>query len=270
MRTILISFLLSALFSPLIAAPLKFGIFDISFHGIENLLSQRLDANYVVTPHHLYSPHGAAVASLLADPQYGGTSNGLLTLMNTGIDEQAFKQGLKLAQDLDVKVVNISMHLRSKGLVDLLNEHHQKFGTVFIVSAGNSAQRFGRSLPDYYDDFKGLVASCLDLDASLPDFAQLSERVDFLMPCGVSNILTRIDDLHLGVREHLFGMTSAAAPQLSAMVIDILSQTKQVLSLEDIKKNLEAKSIGSYTHDYFKTPILDPHLRIQPLHKLYH
>jgi hypothetical protein len=245
------------------AAPIKFGIFDISFYGVENLVAHRLDQNYVITNHDLYSPHGAAVASLIADPQYGGTSQGLLALMNTGIDDEAFERGLSLAQALGVRVINISMHLRSKSIVDLLNQHHKNFGTIFIVSAGNSAMRMGRDLPDYYNHFEGLVVSCIDLDGTLPDFAQLNDRVDFLLPCGRSNILTRIDDLHLGLREHLFGMTSAAAPQLTSLVVDELTRSHNQITLQELKNKLREQSFRSYQFGTLKVPVLDPLDRLQ-------
>jgi hypothetical protein len=245
------------------ASEIKFGIFDISFHGIENLLSSRLAHNYVLTPHDLYSPHGAAVASLIVDPHYGGTSTGVLKLMNTGIYFDDFRRGLELAALHEVRVINISLHLRSKEIVQLLNEHYEKYGTIFVVSAGNNASRTGRSLADYYEGFQGIIVSCIDLTGLLPDFAQIDSKVDFLLPCGRSNILTRIDDLHLGIREYRFGMTSAGAPQLTAQIIEMLSLSSANPSLTEIKQRLTQKARGYFQFESLVLPVIDRDLRIQ-------
>lgn len=255
MRAALVFIQVLIILWPSAATAVRVGIFDISFYGIPELLPNQVTSDAVTTPHDLYSPHGAAVASLLLNPLYGGSRHGQLALMNTGIYFDDFKRGIELAIKLRVRLINVSLTLREPAIIDLINKAYQDHGIIFVVSAGNGAQRIGRELPSYYQGLQAIVASCLDMDGTLPDFAQLDQNVDVLAQCGRTNIPTLIKDAYRGIVEYPFGMTSAAAPQVGAWIIPWLERDAG-LSLEKIKRLLAGGATRYYEFKGIRYPVL--------------
>lgn len=236
---------------------IPYGIFDISFYKIESILEHILSPNYFITDHDLYSPHGVAVASLISHPMYGGTSQGLLSVMNTGIYSEDFKRGVELAIKHNIKLINVSLSLRTPEIADIINEAYEEHGIIFVVSSGNNADIQGRDLPDYYLSLNAIIASCVDQDYTIPDFAKIDTSVTVLAPCDRNNIPTVIFDKHRGIQEnYLFGMTSSAAPQVSAAIIDYLSLCPES-SLHEIKKDLHSNQLLIWNNQSY--PILDHH-----------
>lgn len=223
---------------------------------MDQLIPESLTPETFMTPHSLYSPHGAAVASLIFNPEYGGSSRGQLLLMNTGIHYDDFYQGIQKAIELKIKVINVSLTLVDASIAELINEAYRDHGILFVVSAGNAAERRGRSLPSYYQNLNAIVASCIDLDGELPSFAQLDSSVDILAPCGRSNVRTQIYELRRGVMDYDFGATSSAAPQVVAFMIDHLHENKN-LNLEDFKHLLNFKAQSFYSFEGTRYPILN-------------
>jgi subtilisin family serine protease len=234
----------------------RVGIFDISFYKVDQLIPESLTPETIMTPHSLYSPHGAAVASLIFNPEYGGSPHGKLLLMNTGIYYDDFYQGIQKAIELKVQVINVSLTLIDSSIAELINEASRDHGILFVVSAGNAAERRGRSLPDYYKNLRAIVASCIDLDGELPSFAQLDSSVDVLAPCGRSNVRTQIYELRRGVMDYAFGATSSAAPQVVSFVINHLHENKD-LTFEDFKLLLKSKAQSFYPHEGVLYPVLN-------------
>ncbi len=231
------------------------GIFDISFYKVEQLIPERLSPETIMTPHNLYSPHGAAVASLIFNPQYGGSTHGKLLLMNTGIYYEDFHKGIQNAIKLNIQVISISLTLINSSIAELINQASRDHGILFVVSAGNAALRRGRALPEYYKNLRAIVVSCIDLNGELPSFAQLDANVDVLAPCGDANIRTQIYEPRLGVIDYAFGRTSAAVPQVVSFMIDHLYQD-QSITLEDFKRLLKAKAQTFFQFDNIDYPIL--------------
>lgn len=238
-----------------LASNVRVGIFDISFFGIEDILPHQLSSDYHITKHDLYSPHGAAVASLIANQDYGGSANTEIALMSTGIYTEDFEKGLQLAIEMNIKIVNISLHLRHEGIAELINEAALNHGILFVVSAGNDAIRSGRKLKPYYHTLEAIIVSCLDFDGTLPDFAQLDPSVTALASCGRSNIPTLIKDPYLGIRQHQFGMTSAAAPQVTAWMVDRLAENPD-LNLNDFKRLFHEHAPFTFEHEGIDYPII--------------
>lgn len=235
--------------------PVKVGIFDISFYNVDQLIPESLTPETIMTSHSLYSPHGAAVASLIFNPEYGGSPHGQLLLMNTGIYYDDFYKGIQKAIELKVQVINVSLTLIDASIVELINQASRDHGILFVVSAGNAAERRGRSLPGYYKNLRAIVASCIDFDGEIPSFAQLDSSVDVLAPCGRSNVRTQIYELRRGVMDYAFGATSSAAPQVVTFMIDHLHKNKG-LTLEDFKRLLTSEAQGFYSFQGAQYPVL--------------
>ncbi len=243
----------------------KVGIFDISFYKVEQLIPESLTPTTIMTPHNLYSPHGASVASLIFNPEYGGSSHGKLLLMNTGIQYEDFYKGIQKAIELKIQVISISLSLINSSIAELINQANQDHGILFVVSAGNAAQRKGRALPSYYKDLKAIIASCIDLNGDVPDFAQLDSSVDILAPCGRSNIMTQIYELRRGVIDHPFGGTSAAVPQVVSFMIDELHNNSS-LNLDDFKQLMKSQAKYFYNYEGSVYPVLNniQKIKVQP------
>lgn len=240
----------------------KVGIFDISFYNVEQLIPESLTPITVMTPHDLYSPHGASVASLIFNPEYGGSSNGKLLLMNTGIQYEDFYKGIQKAIELKIQVISISLTLINSSIAELINQASQDHGLLFVVSAGNAAQINGRALPLYYKNLKAIIASCIDLNGEVPSFAQLDSNVDILAPCGRSNIMTQIYEPRRGIIDYAFGGTSAAAPQVVSFMIDQLHSNSS-LTLEDFKQLMKSQAKSFYNYEGFAYPVLNNIQRIK-------
>lgn len=204
----------------------------------------------------IYTLHGAAVTSLIFNPEYGGSPHGKLLLMNTGIYFEDFKEGIQKAIELKIQIVSISLKLIDSSIAELINHTSQHHGILFVVAAGNAAKRKGRSLPLYYKNLRAIIASCIDLNGVVPDFAQLDSNVDVVAPCGKSNIMTQIYDPQRGVTDHAFGGTSAAPPQVVSFMIDQLHRDSS-LTLEDFKVLLKSQAKYFYNYDGLAYPVLN-------------
>lgn len=237
----------------------RVGIFDISFYKVDQLIPERLTSETVMTPHGLYSPHGAAVASLIFNPKYGGSTHGKLLLMNTGIDYLDFYNGIQKAIELNIQVISISLTLRDPSIAELINQASRDHGILFVVSAGNAAKINGRALHKYYKNLRAIIVSCIDLDGELPSFAQLDSNVDVLAPCGQSNVKTQIYEPRLGVIDYAFGQTSAAVPQVVSYMIDHLHRD-QSITLEKFKWLLNAQAKNFFQYENISYPILNKSL----------
>jgi len=237
--------------------PVNYAIFDISFYGVEQVVADALAPDYSIRSHSLYSPHGASVASIISSPRMGGTKSGILKVMNTGIYDDDFEYGEAKLRGSHVKLVHASLGLRDSKVAALVQRMAQEQGMIFVLSAGNSAQRLGRSLKDYYQGLPAIVVSCVDEDGMLADFAQLDSSVTVMAPCGMSNIKSLALDRSTGkVVEYAFGQTSAGAPQVSRAVLDLLSLYPE-LTLEEVRTLIQKSATEFIEFEGEQYPLLN-------------
>ncbi len=206
---------------------INMAIHDVSFFGHKIILDEDLRLKEETSALSLISPHGVSVAQILQQTQVPYQEK--IQLLTKGIYLEDFKEALSLWRKHGVKLVNLSMTIRNKEIVDLLNDFINEGGIV-IASSGNSAQRFGRKLLPHYKNFQGMTVSACDLNGDLESFSQWEEG-SILAPGSLDlypvkrlayHIAPREEpeslNNNLYLKEHFFGMTSAATPVVAGVV----------------------------------------------------
>jgi hypothetical protein len=202
-------------------------IHDVSFFGHKLILNDDLDLQEEVEDLTLISSHGVSVAQIFQKTQ--APFQGRIKLLTRGIYIEDFIKAFASWKKHGVKLVNLSMSIRSPEIISLLNEFIRGGGIV-IASSGNSAQNLGLQLPYHYEDFLGLTVSASNVDGNLENFSQWSET-SIVAPGSIDlypvkrlayNIAPKKEPESfkegLFLRDHLFGMTSAASPVVAAVV----------------------------------------------------
>lgn len=202
-------------------------IHDVSFFGHHLLLKDFLDLKEPAKELALVGRHGVSVSQIYLSAQ--GEYHSPIQLLTRGIYIEDFKEAVKLWRKHKIKLVNLSMTIRTPEIVEVLNSFIKEGGIV-IASSGNSGERLGKDLLPHYKEFLGLTVSASDLDGSLEGFSQIGPQ-SILAPGSID--LYPVDILHyriaprseplffddnLSVRTHLFGMTSSSAPLISGIV----------------------------------------------------
>lgn len=244
-------------------SPVAIGLFDVSFYGHEQLLTNALHPEASIITSSLYSPHGGAVASIITGVDVGTTKNAEIHVLNTGIFLDDFKHGIDLVRKHEVKLVNISLGLREAAIAEALTQANEELGTIFVVTSGNSGERLRKDLPEYYHDLKAIIVSCVDQDGTIPGFAQIDSTVTVLAPCGKDNIpslMVTWNSLDPNapklIKPYMMGMTSSGAPQVTAAITDALT-VKPDLDLEEIKKLLRETATEFVEYEGHQYPVLN-------------
>ncbi len=229
------------------------GIHDTSFYGHKVLLSQNLFSEHFESPKlELISPHGTAVAQVIGNHEFGVNPNVIFGSFTKGIYLENFESALALLKAKNIKLVNISMTIRNTEIIKLLNKFIDEGGIV-ILSAGNSAKRLGRELPEQYENFKGITVSATDLEGNLLEFSHYSKGKSVLAPgqeksypvnyLRYNQIASKSEpekiNEHISIKQHQFGMTSAAAPVVTGAV-SLALQINPNLTQAEINKALLA------------------------------
>lgn len=239
-----------------------FAIFDTGFFGYKSLFSDFLAPNGDFTNYSThYSIHGGSVGSLIAHPTYGGTVRGELVVTQSGIDLQDFEKGLKKVRAQSARVLNISLALKSSEHVEIINKYIKEDDLIVVITAGNDADTLGVQSPGYYSRFSGIIVSCIDVHGEIPPFAKHDSATTLFAPCGRNNIPTlnvkhnyRLiqekrepeDNNNILLTEFQFGMTSAAAPQITAAIINALAINPNLSNIQ-IKKYLKESATRHVT-----------------------
>lgn len=251
---------------------ISMAVFDVGFYGHSLVVPDFFSADFVVTEHQLFTPHGASVASLLAHESLGGSSRVRFTVFNTGIYAEDFARGVALMRERSTRLVNASLGLRDDDVAEVVNRAAEEDQLIFVLSSGNSAARLGRGLQPRYHGLKAIIVSCLDQNGEVADFAQLDSSVTVLAPCGLDNIPSlgarhngRVHDDRGYVREprdpslvevRSFGQTSAGAPQVAAAIADVLSLAPD-LTLTELRELLRNSATETVEFEGVHYPILN-------------
>ena len=214
----------------------KVAIHDVSFFGHKILLKDFTSGQQEQGPLGLISHHGVSVAQV-----YNQTIQSVLQVTNAeplktiktltkGIYLEDFKKALKDWKKNDIKIVNLSMTLRTPEIVALMNDFIDDGGIV-IASSGNGAGRFGRALPKQYSSFKGLTVAASTVSGELTEFSHYDEIKSIIIPGTRDlypvnivkyNIAPRFEPSELSeglsISEYTFGMTSASSPVATGLV----------------------------------------------------
>lgn len=238
-------------FSRFFKYEVELAIHDTSFFGHKILLANnKFSDSFVSPPLSLISPHGSAVAQIIGSDNFGVNKNVIFSSFTLGIFLEDFKKAFLKITKNKIKLVNISMGIKNLEIIEILNNYIDQGGIV-VLSSGNSAERLGRELPEHYFNFKGITVSASDLDNNLLNFSHYSKNLSVLAPGQIrgtpvnylkynqagSKTEPEVLNKNVSLKNHLFGMTSAAAPLVTGAV-SLALQINPDLSQREINEAL--------------------------------
>jgi len=213
------------------SVPARLGVHDVSFFGHKILLKDYLSQSVDSPPLMLVSPHGSSVSQLIVSKRDGIHPDQKINSLTVGIFEEDFEEAVQTWQRKSIKIINLSLGMRSAEVVGHLNAFIDDGGIV-IASAGNSRERLGEHPKDYYKNFKGILVGASDGQGKPTSFSQFLPGKTIWAPGEISSLRTQkilykisprlepteLDD-NLKVQDHHFGMTSGAAPIVTGIVL---------------------------------------------------
>lgn len=240
-----------------VSPPARLGVHDVSFFGHKILLKDYLAQSVDSPPLKLVSPHGTSVSQLIVSRVDGVHPDQKIHSLTLGIFEEDFTEAVKIWRRKNIRIINLSMGMRSAEVVSLLNSFIDDGGIV-IASAGNSRERLGEHPKPFYKDFKGILVGASDGHGKPTNFSQFLPGKTIWAPGEISSLRTqkvqyrispRLEptelDENLQIKEYYFGMTSGAAPIVTGIVLLAL-QINPDLTQAQINQLLLKSSISPH------------------------